>query len=187
MEILDASKANSLQGGPSFSLRNRVFRGVWIISWLLLASWTPPPFSSWRRLVLRLFGAKLHSTAKVYGSVKVWYPPYLEMKEYSVLGPGVNCYCMAPITIGAQAIVSQRAHLCAGTHDIQNASFQLQAYPIVIESNAWVAAEAFIGPGVTVGESAVVGARAVLFKNALAASVYVGNPAKLIRSRVGVR
>ena len=73
---------------------------------------------------------------------------------------------MAPITLGEHAIVSQGSHLCSGTHDIDDQHFQLQARPIVIGAHAWVAAEAFVGPGVTIGEAAVLGARAVLFKNA---------------------
>jgi putative colanic acid biosynthesis acetyltransferase WcaF len=88
------------------------------------------------------------------------------------------------IHIGEKAIISQGAHLCAGTHDISDADFQLITKPIIIERGAWVAAEAFIGPGVVVKEYAVVGARAAVFRNADAFGIYVGNPAKFIKKRV---
>ena len=90
---------------------------------------------------------------------------------------------MAPIHLENRAIVSQGAHLCAGTHDIEDKNFQLVARPITIGTGAWVAAEAFIGPGVTIGAHAIVGARTVLFKDAEANSVYVGNPAQFIKYR----
>jgi len=90
---------------------------------------------------------------------------------------------MALITLEKYAIISQGAHLCTGTHDIEDPDFQLYAKPIHIGTKAWIAAEAFIGPGVTVHDGAVVGARAVLFKDAKSNGVYVGNPATLLRMR----
>ncbi|MET3516156.1 acetyltransferase-like isoleucine patch superfamily enzyme [Pseudacidovorax sp. 1753] len=88
------------------------------------------------------------------------------------------------IFIGDFAVVSQGAHLCAGSHDIEDENFQLITRPINIGPRAWVAAEAFVGPGVTVGASAVLGARGVAFKDLDGYGVYVGNPAKKIKSRV---
>ena len=55
---------------------------------------------------------------------------------------------------------------------------------LLLESKAWVAAEAFVGPGVTIGEGAVVGARAAVFKNVTPWTVVGGNPAKYIKDRV---
>ena len=72
---LDARLSRPLEGGPSFPLRHRLFRAGWIVAWTLLARWTPPPLHAWRRLVLRLFGARLAPAARVYASARVWYPP----------------------------------------------------------------------------------------------------------------
>lgn len=181
--VLDARSSRAAEGGPSFTFGNRVFRGVWGLTWGLLASWTPPPLHAWRRLLLRLFGAKLAPSARVYGSARIWYPPHLEMGRYAVMGWDTNCYCMAKITIGDHAVVSQRAHLCAGTHDVDDPHFQLVAKPITIEAHAWVAADAFVGPGVTVREGAVLGARGVAFKDLEPWTIYGGNPAKPLRRR----
>jgi putative colanic acid biosynthesis acetyltransferase WcaF len=180
---LDSRGSGSLYGRPSFSLANRVVRAVWGITWGLLASWTPPPLHPWRRFLLRLFGARISPTARIYGSAKVWYPPNLEMRDYSVMGWDVICYCQDRIVIQEFATVSQRAHLCAGTHDIDDPNHQLITRPIVIEKQAWVAADAFVGPGVTLKEGAVLGARGVAFKDLEQWTVYVGNPAKSVRSR----
>jgi putative colanic acid biosynthesis acetyltransferase WcaF len=183
MSVLDASKTRSLEGGPSFSLRHRAFRALWGMTWLLLASWTPPPFHPWRRFLLRLFGAKVSQNAFIRGSAKVWYPPNLTMRKFASLGPQVICYNMARIQLQERAIVSQGVHLCSGTHDIDDPNFQLVTNGIIIGPDAWVAAEAFVGPGVIVGEGAVLGARAVAFSNLDAWGIYVGNPAIRLRTR----
>jgi putative colanic acid biosynthesis acetyltransferase WcaF len=181
--ILDARDAGSLEGGPSFSLGHRLYRLAWGLAWTLLASWTPPPLHAWRRWLLRLFGAKIAPTAVVYGSARVWSPANLVMEAHACLGPGVNCYSMAPIRLGPYALASQGAHLCAGTHDFEDPYFQLIAKPITIGARAWIAAEAFVGPGVVVGEGAVLGARAVAAKDLAPWTVYVGNPAVASRPR----
>ncbi|MGK6306489.1 putative colanic acid biosynthesis acetyltransferase [Variovorax sp. DT-64] len=181
---LDAQRTKPLEGGPSFSLRNRLLRAAWNVSWALLASWTPPQMRFWRRFLLKLFGAKLGESSDVRGSARVWYPPHLHLADRALLAERVNCYNMAPITLGRAALVSQGAHLCAGSHDIASETFQLTASPIVIGASAWIAAEAFVGPGVEVGEGAVLGARGVAFRSLDAWTVYGGNPAKAIKPRV---
>lgn len=183
MTPLDARQARSLEGGPSFSLANRVTRLVWIVIWLLLARWTPPQARPWRRMLLRAFGAEVGSGADVRASARVWLPSQLALGAGATLGPKVNCYNQAPIRIGAGAIVSQGAHLCAGTHDVDDPAFQLVAFPIEIGAGAWIAAEAFVGPGATVGARAVLGARGVAFGALDADTIYAGNPARPIRRR----
>lgn len=183
MSLLDAHRTRPLEGGASFSFRHRLLRVAWAATWCLLAAWTPPPLHRWRVFLLRLFDADVHPSAHVYGSARVWYPPNLHMAAHSCLGPDVNCYCMALIRLEEGAIVSQGAYLCGGTHDIEDPDFQLVVKPILIGAGAWVAAEAFIGPGVVIGEKAVIGARTVLFKNAEPGMVYAGNPARHIKQR----
>ncbi len=183
MSILNASKTKPMEGGASFSLGHRVMRTIWSLTWLLLAAWTPPFCHPWRRFLLRLFGAKIAGTAGIYGSARIWYPPNLEMRAHSYLGPRVNCYCMAKITLEDYALASQGAHLCAGTHDIDDPDFQLRAKPIWLGAKAWAAAECFVGPGVTLGEGAVLGARGVAFRDLAPWTVYAGNPAREVRKR----
>ena len=183
MAILDAKKYNTLRSGRSFSFAQRARRTFWRAVWLLLAAWTPPMLHGWRRIVLRCFGARLSKTCGIYGSARIWDPRNLEMGDYSFIGPRVNCYSMAKITLGDYALVSQGAHLCSGTHDIDDPYFQLKAEPIVIRDRAWIAADAFVGPGVTVGEGAVLGARGVAGSDLAPWTVYIGNPAKAIKKR----
>lgn len=183
MKILDASAAGTFDGGPTYSVSNRAFRGLWSLTWLLLAAWTPPPFNRWRLFLLRAFGAKVAPESFVYGSARIWYPPHLELNKHSRIAPGVTVYSVAKVTLEDYAIVSQGTHLCSAGHDIEDAYFQTVARPITICKRAWVAAEAFIGPGVTVGEGAVLGARGCAFRDLEPWTVYVGNPARVIKRR----
>lgn len=183
MEILDASLTKPTEGGPTYSLANRAFRAAWILTWALLASWTPPFFNRWRLFLLRLFGAKVAPDSFVYSSVTIWYPPHLELERHALLGPHANAYCVEKITLREYAVVSQGSHLCTAGHDIEDVNFQTIARPIVVGPRAWVAAECFVGPGVKVGEGAVLGARGCAFRDLAPWTVYAGNPAREIKQR----
>lgn len=181
--VLDASAASPLDGGASFTLGNRVLRVVWGLVWLALCRFTPPPLHAWRRLVLRMFGAQIGPGARVYGSVKIWLPSNLSVGAKAVVGPGARLYNQGRITIGARTVISQRAHLCASSHDVNDLDFQLVLRPVVIGEQCWVAAEAFVGPGVIMHDRSVLGARAALFGAAEADGIYSGNPATLLKRR----
>ncbi len=172
-----------LHGGPSFSKANRVVRLVWMFTWWALGSWTPPMLHPWRRFLLRLFGAKMGRRSDVRGSSRVWLPANLELGDHALIAQGVKCYNQAAIWLGEWALVSQGAHLCAGTHDIDDPNFPLIARPIRIGAFAWVAADAFVGPGCTIGEGAVLGGASVAFGRLEDWMVYVGNPARPLRAR----
>lgn len=180
---LDAYKSKPLQGGPSFSLANRAYRAAWTLTWLGLASWTPPFMRGWRRLLLRLFGAKMGPGTDVRASARIWSPRNLRMEKDTMLAAGVNCYNMALVSLEERALVSQNAVLCAGNHRIDDPEFQLIAKPITLKAHCWIATEAFVAPGVVVGEGAVLGARAVALDDLNEWTLYVGNPAVAKRRR----
>lgn len=180
---MSPSRTEPREGGASFSLSNRITRGVWILTWMLLASWTPPFLFRWRRFLLVCFGAKMAPLSDVRSSARVWHPANLVMGHRAVIGPRVNCYNMAPVTLEEYALVSQGAHLCAGNHDMDDKAFALFAKPITLRAHSWVAADAFVGPGVTLQEGAVLGARGVAFQDLSRWTIYVGNPATPRRPR----
>lgn len=182
-DILDAQDQDPFTGEATFSLRNRLVRACFGTVWFIFARWTPPQMAVWRNLILRLFGARLDSTSRVYSSVRIWLPSNLILGTNSSIGPGAIIYNMAPIRIGARVVISQRAHLCAGTHAFRVSSFQLIAKPIQIGDGAWIATEAFVGPGVEIGRNAVLGARAVTTRSLDENTVYAGNPAKALGKR----
>lgn len=168
----------------SFGVGHLLLRGLWGVVWSLLFRPSPRMLHGWRRLLLRLFGARIAPGAKIYPSAKVWGPWNLTMEKGAVIGPDVDCYCVAPISIGEQTTVSQYSYLCAATHDFEHPDFPLVAKPIVIENQVWVAADVFVGPGVRIGEGAVVGARSTVSSDLPPWQVCVGSPARPRRERV---
>jgi putative colanic acid biosynthesis acetyltransferase WcaF len=162
------------------TLGNKAARVLWLVVWTLLFRPSPTPLFWWRRLLLRLFGAEVGAGAHPYPSARIWAPWNLVMKARSCLAAGVDCYCVDRIVLGRDAVISQRAFLCTASHDHLSPGFHLVTAPITIGEGAWVAAEAYIGPGVTLGARAVAGARAVVVRDVPAGGVVVGNPARLI-------
>ncbi|GAA4779157.1 hypothetical protein GCM10023219_28840 [Stakelama sediminis] len=133
--------------------------------------------------MLRAFGAKIGVDARVYSDCKIWLPANLTLGDRSILGRGVECYNQGMIEIGSDVVVSQGVTLCASTHEFEDPLFPLVLRPITIGNEVWVAAESFVGPGVTIGSGAVLGARGVAMRNLDPWTIYSGNLAKPIRSR----
>ena len=170
------------QSFPSpHSYRNRVGRMLWGMVWLLLFRPSPRPFHAWRRWLLRLFGAKVEQGAHPYPSARIWAPWNLTMGEGSCLGDHVDCYAVDQVILEPHATVSQYAFLCTASHDYRFSDMPVISAPIRIGRRAWVAADVFVGPGVTIGEGAVVGARASVFRNVDPWTVVGGNPARIIK------
>ena len=166
------------------SLANKLARSVWQVVWLLLYRPTPRLFHPWRCLLLRLFGAKLGRAVHPYPSARIWAPWNLEMGDHACLSEGVDCYCVAPIRIGAQTTVSQYSFLCTASHDYTRADMPLVTAPITIGERAWITADVFVGPGVTIGDGAVVTARSSVFTDIPPWVVARGNPAVPVKARV---
>lgn len=181
--IRKGSKFGEAGRARSYAWSHILFRAIWNFIWAVGASWTPPQLYAWRRFLLNLFGAKLAKGARIYGSAKVWYPPNLEMGRSSVIGPGSWVYSMDKIVLEDFAEVAQHVWLVTGTHNSEDANFQLYTKPIRICSFAWCAAGSMVGPGVTIEQGAILGARAVTFKDLRPWTVYGGNPARILRSR----
>jgi putative colanic acid biosynthesis acetyltransferase WcaF len=133
-------------------------------------------------MILRLFGARIAAGVHPYPSAKIWAPWNLTMEVSSCLSDHVDCYSVAPITIGAFATVSQYSYLCSASHDYRVPTLPLVIAPIVIEADAWIAAAAFVGPGVRVGEGAIVGARATVTRDVAPWTMVAGSPA-ILRGR----
>lgn len=165
------------------NLADRIKRATWNVFWLLFFRPSPVPLHSWRCMLLRLWGAKVGSHVHPYPSARVWAPWNLIMEDGSCLGAQSDCYNVALVTLGRDCVVSQKAYLCTASHDIRDAQFPLTGAPVTVGERAWVAADAFIGPGVTVGAGAVVGARAVVHCDVEPAAIVAGNPANRIGTR----
>ena len=169
--------------GPSFSLQNRLARAVWnMVYWTLF--WpSPNVLHFWRVFILRLFGATVGKRVHVYPGVKIWAPWNLELGDQCGIASGVILYSQGKIKLGKKVVISQGALVCAGTHDYTDPGFPLITKPIKIEDHVWIAAEAFIHPGITIGEGAVIGARSVVTKDMPSWMVCAGHPSIPFKKR----
>lgn len=166
------------------SLMNKAGRALWAITYMVLFRPSPKVFHRWRVFLLKLFGAKVGRNSYVYSSARIWAPWNLQLGDYSSISHDVDCYCVDKVVIGNRVTVSQYSYLCTATHDYTKWEMPLQTARICLDDNAWVCAGAFIGPGVTIGEGAVVAARAVVTKPVEPWAIVGGNPARFIKTRV---
>lgn len=171
------------QTGPSFSLRNRTGRILWGLLSTLLFRYSPKPFHAWRSFLLRCFGAKVGRGVHVYPGVKIWAPWNLELADECGIASGAILYSQGKITIGRRTVVSQGAHLVAGTHDYSKQGFPLVTKPIHVGDQVWIAAEAFIHPGISLGDGCIIGARAVVTKDMPEWMICSGHPCVPIKNR----
>lgn len=149
----------------------------------LLSRCSPRPFFELRNWILRMFGGKIGRNVHIYPTTRIMIPWNLKVGDNSTLGDRAEIYNLGAIEIGENVTISQRAHLCAGTHNHNDTSMPLLKKGIQIGDNAWICADAFVGPGVCIGEGAVLGARAVAVKNVDPWAIMAGNPARLIALR----
>jgi putative colanic acid biosynthesis acetyltransferase WcaF len=161
--------------------------GWYVQLWWLVQSclFRPSPqwCYAWRRLLLRLFGAKVGVGVLVRPSAIITYPWKVALGDYVWIGDDVVLYSLGPIVIGNNAVVSQRCYLCCGSHDVESVSFAICSDPVVIEDEVWLALDVTVLPGATIGRGAVVGARSTVVKSLAGGWVYLGSPAKAVRRR----
>lgn len=168
---------------PGFRGRSAVVVQLWWLVQGTLFAWSPQFMFGWRRWLLRLFGAKIGKGVLIRPTVRITYPWKLTVGDHSWVGDFAELYTLGPIEIGRNAVVSQYCYLCTGSHSISNPAFDIFTKPIVIEDEAWLAAGAFVHPGVTIRKGSVVAAKSVVRVSTAAYGVYAGEPLRLLRDR----
>ena len=177
---------------PNFEYKNKMSLGLKAkrLMWTIASALFFRPtfsrlkiFSRWRNLLLRMFGARCWHNAQFFSSVRVWAPWNLRTGRMVAVDSDVDLYNVAPISLGHMVSISRRAFLCTASHDISDLNRPLVAKPIVVGNGVWIGAQAYVGPGVTIGDCAVVAAGSVVVKDVPAWTVVGGNPAKPIKER----
>jgi putative colanic acid biosynthesis acetyltransferase WcaF len=173
-------KAN--RAARKYTRREQAMRIAWAFGrWAFHLS--PYPCYGWRCFILRLFGAKVGPHVRTAASTYIYMPWNVEIEEWAAIGPDVFIYSLGKVRIGKRATVSYRSHVCAGSHDFTDPTIPLIKPPVVVEDDAWIGTEAFIGPGITVGTAAIVAARAVVVKDVDPLTMVGGHPARVIGER----
>ena len=166
-----------------WTTREKIGRALWMLFRLPLFRCSWHNWYAWRRFVLRRFGATIAPDCTIRPTVHIEVPWLLEMDSGATLGDHAIVYNLGRVRIGKRTTLSQYAHLCAGSHDMTRADLPLLRPPITVGDDCWLAADTFVGPGVTVADGTVLGARSSLFTDTEPWSLYVGSPAKRLRAR----
>ena len=158
-------------------------RLIWyIVSWAFFESGILMPYS-WKRSILRMFGAKVSPGVVIKPHVQIKYPWKLTIGDHAWIGEHVWIDNLDAVTIGAHACISQGALILCGNHDYTASNFALMVRPITIEEGAWVGARAMVTQGVTMGSHAVLAAGSIASGDMEPYSIYRGNPAVKIKER----
>lgn len=183
--VVPAGQYTQMQPEASpWSFREKVGRAIWMLVGKPIFRMSFHNWYGFRSRWLRLFGAKIGSGVAIRPSVNIEVPWMIDIDDDATVGDHAILYSLGKIRIGKRSIISQYAHLCAGTHDYADHTFRLIRSPVTIGDDAWIGADAFIGPGAHVGSLSVVGARSSTYKDLPPRMVCVGNPAKAIKERV---
>lgn len=164
-----------------YSSKEVIQRILWACVEPIFFRFSPRLMYGWRNFILRIFGASIGARVKIYPSAEITFPWLLTIGDHVVIAWGVKVYNLGPISIGSHTVVSQHSHLCGGNHDYSSPQFTLLRDGLVIGSNCWIASDAFIGPGIVVGDNTVVAARAVVVSDVEPGTLVAGNPAKVIK------
>jgi putative colanic acid biosynthesis acetyltransferase WcaF len=144
---------------------------LWVLTRCIFFQ-NPLPWPSALRVGwLRAFGATIGDGVVIRENVNISFPWRLSVGDHVWIGEDVGILSLAQVTIESNVCISQRAYLCTGSHDFRREDFKLKVAPITIRSGSWVAAVAFIGPGVEIGSGAVVAAGSVVFKDVPAGGI----------------
>ena len=184
LESISADEISDPYLRPAFSKKNRLARLLWNVVHLVLYRPSPRPLFAWRSMLLRCFGATLGPDCHFYPASRVWAPWNLECSSHVAVADDAEIYNPALMQFGSHCIISQGAYLCGATHDYNSAAFPLLAYRMNFGAYAWVCARAAVGPGVHVGEGAVLGMASVATHSLEPWTVYAGNPAVAVKVRV---
>lgn len=138
--------------------------------------------------LMSLRGAKIGRRVKLWSGIWVDRFDRLEIGDDVTIGKDVILVARGGVRIGHFTMVGHGSKLISVGHRIPPGRGQMRfsgpdLAAVVIEDDVWIAAQAVVLQGVTVGEGAVVAAGAVVTKDVPPFAVVGGIPAGLIRMR----
>lgn len=166
-----------------WTFKEKAARAIWMLVGKPIFRLSFHNWYGFRAWLLRLFGARIGRSVRIRPTADVEIPWNLRLGDGVSVGDHAVLYSLGTITIGERTIISQYAHLCAGTHDHTDRRFPLIRDPIEIGPDAWISADSYVGPNVRIGRLSVLGARSSAYKDLEPQTVYVGNPARPLKKR----
>ena len=179
MKTTDLSKFNNDWYNPGIPIK----RVLWYVTNAVFFLNPLFPLSSVKRLILRLFGAKIESGVVIKPKVNIKYPWKLTVGKNAWIGEDVWIDNLGEVTIGQNACISQGAMLLCGNHDYKKEAFDLMVGSITLEEGVWVGAHSVVCPGVICASHSILSVNSVATKNLDPYTIYQGNPATAVRKR----
>lgn len=142
------------------------------------------PINKLKLYLLNMFGCKLGVGVVIKPGVNIKYPWKLSIGNYTWIGEDVWIDNLDYVTIGDNCCLSQGVMLLCGNHNYKSSRFDLITLPITLENGVWIGAQSVVCPGVTCFSHSVLAVGSVTTKNLKAFTIYQGNPAIEVRSRV---
>ena len=174
MNTTDLSSFNNKDYQPGVNL---IVRAIWYFCNILFLKNSWNPFSGLRKLILRIFGAKIGKGVVIKPAVNIKYPWKLTVGNYTWIGEGVWIDSLDEVVIGDNVCISQGALLLCGNHDYNKSSFDLITGKIFLEDGVWIGAKAVVCPGVTCRSHSILAVGSVATKDMEEYGIYQGNPA----------
>ena len=117
--------------------------------------------------------------------------PRLVIEDDVWIGHGCHLTASNSVTIGKGTLLGKYITITDNSHGaiideeadiLPSRRPVVSKGPVIIGKNVWIGDKAVILPGVTIGDSVIVGAESVVTHDVPARSIVVGNPAKIIRT-----
>lgn len=160
---------------------------VWILVWIVVSTLfvrNPMIVSmTFKKMILRAFGAKIGKGVWVKPGVHIKYPWLLEIGDNCWIGENVWIDNLAKVTIGNHVVLSQGAMLLCGNHNYKKVGFDLMVGEIKLDNGVWIGARSIVCGEVTCQSHAILTVNSVLTQVMEPYSIYTGNPAIKIRQR----
>lgn len=113
----------------------------------------------------------------------------IQIGDNVLIGDDCHITAINSIVIDDNVLMGKKITITDNSHG--NNIYELNIHPaerllfskgsVIINKNVWIGDKVTILPGVTVGESSVIGANSVVTKNVPAFCIAAGNPAKIIK------
>ncbi len=142
------------------------------------------PFSSFKILLLRLFGAKIGQSVLIKPGVNIKYPWKLIIGDYTMIGERVWIDNLDFVVLGKNVCISQGAMLLTGNHNYKSKSFDLILGNIILEDGVWICAKSIVCANVICKSHSILSVNSTATNNLEPYSIYIGTPAVKIRDRI---
>jgi putative colanic acid biosynthesis acetyltransferase WcaF len=108
---------------------------LWWIVQDTLFRWSPQFMYGWRRLLLRLFGAKVGKNVIIRPTAKITYPWKVKIGDYSWIGDDVVLYSLGEIVIGDNVVIVKGHIFVQEVTIIQKQIFQYLPKRLLLKMN----------------------------------------------------